>query len=337
MANRLDVPSLLKAIKREDLLLSGTLSATGTVGGTLARPTARLNAQGANLVAYEEAIGSLVADMNLAEREVQISRLDIDKPQPDGNGRVAATGTYHLDTRRYTADVKSENVRLLGLQLSDGQGVRGTVQLVAQVSGTVDAPEGQAHLVVDSLELNRTTTSQLGRLTIDAVAANKQAAINAVSNRFKLDAEALVALAKPWPTTVKVRADNLDLASLPLEGAPLLDGHLRATVAASGNLTEPERGQATMVPRCCGSWNGQPLRGDEPVPVFSYARRAAHNRNGSRSRANGCGVLTVAGALPLTNRAGQGDLHGRPPRTNLAAGKPTMIPPVTSTSRPTAR
>ena len=246
MANQLEVPSLLKAIKREDLPLSGTLSATGTVGGTLARPTARLNAQGANLVAYEEAIGSLVADVNLAEREVQVSRLDIDKPQPDGNGRVAATGTYHLDTRRYTADVKSENVRLLGLQLSDGQRVRGTVQLVAQASGTVDAPEGQAHLVVDSLELDRTTTSQLGRLTIDAVAANKQATINAVSDRFKLDAEALVALAKPWPTTVKVRADNLDLASLPLEGAPPLEGQLRATVEASGNLSEPERGQATM-------------------------------------------------------------------------------------------
>ena len=180
------------------------------------------------------------------------------------------------------------------------------MQLVAQASGTVDAPEGQAHLVVDSLELDRTTTSQLGRLTIDAVAANKQATINAVSDRFKLDAEALVALAKPWPTTVKVRADNLDLASLPLEGAPPLEGQLRATVEASGDLSEPERGQATMaLESFTGSWNGEPFAVTSPSDLRYADERLTIERLEVKSNES---VLAVSGALPLTDRAGEGDL-----------------------------
>ena len=305
-ADAVEVSSLLKAANREDLPMSGTLSASGTVGGTIDRPAGTMMTHGSNLVASEEPIGSLSADLSLAGREVEISRLDIDKPQPDGNGKVMATGSFNLDTKRYSVNVRSEGVRLVGLKLSDTQRIRGVVQLDAQGSGTVSSPEGKAHLVLDSLELDRSTTAQLGKLTIDAVAANKQATITATSEQFKLDVEALVALTKPWPTTVKVRADNLDLAALPLENPQPITGQLRATVEASGDLAEPERGQATMaLESFSGSWNGQPFSVTSPSDLRYADERLAIERLEVKSNES---VLTLSGALPLTDRAGQGDL-----------------------------
>ena len=43
------------------------------------------------------------------------SRMLLDKPQPDGAGRVEGSGTYQLDQRAFTFDIRSNNVQLLGL------------------------------------------------------------------------------------------------------------------------------------------------------------------------------------------------------------------------------
>ena len=72
--------------------VSGMLIARGTVGGTTTRPMAMITAQGSNLVAYEEQIGSLNADVRLDGRELTVSELVVDKPQPDQPGRLTATG-----------------------------------------------------------------------------------------------------------------------------------------------------------------------------------------------------------------------------------------------------
>ena len=103
IANDVGVPWLLKVANQPDVSASGVLSAMGTVGGTTERPQATVNVQGAKLVVYGEDFGSLNADVNLTGREVHVSRVTIEKPQPDTPGLITGTGSYHLDRRTYTA------------------------------------------------------------------------------------------------------------------------------------------------------------------------------------------------------------------------------------------
>jgi outer membrane protein assembly complex protein YaeT len=335
-ADSIDVAALLQAMNQANVPVSGTFLLRGTVSGTTARPMASINAQGSNLVAYEEHLGSLNADVRLDGRDVTLTELVVDKPQPDKPGRVIAKGTYNLDRKAYTFDLQSQDLKLLSLVLPGDQHVRGDVQkLTATGAGSVDSPAGTVDLDVDALETN---TTQVGRVTVNAVAKNNEATVTATADRFNLDANALVGLMRPWPTTLKVRADNLDLAALPARQAPPepdamqlpgLQGQLRATIDASGNLAEPEKGKATIaLDSLEGSWNGRPFTVTSPSPIqYADERLAVEKLQVMASDAS----LTVTGDLPLTDQAGEGaidvNLQGSlttvaqylPPETNIAA------------------
>jgi outer membrane protein assembly complex protein YaeT len=212
-ADQLEVPAILQAINKGDVPVAGTISARGMVGGTLDRPAAQLMAQGSNLVAYEEQIGSFTGNVTLEGRQVAVSDFVVDKPQPDGAGRLSVSGTYHLDRQAYTVDLKSENVRLVGLMLPNGQSVRGNVQLAGHGEGTVSSPAGTLEFNATDLQLNE---APLGNVVVKAMAADNQANITASADRFNVDANALIGLMRPFPATVKVQANGLDLATLPI-------------------------------------------------------------------------------------------------------------------------
>jgi translocation and assembly module TamB len=317
-ADNMEVPWLLKMANHEGIPASGTLSANGTIAGTTNRPSAMATVQGTELVAYAEPIGTLNANIGLAGRDVEVSRLVIEKPQPDQDGRLSATGSYNLDRRSYTLDLQSEGLRLVGLQLPGGERVRGTIELAGRGSGSVASPGGTLDLTIDGLEIERpqgdaTQTTPIGRVVVNAVAENKQATITASADRFNLNADALIALARPWPTTVKVRAENLDLASLPIgvttatdAGAPPLAGQLRATIDASGDLVAPEKGKAdATIESLSGTWYGRPFAVKGPSTV-EYADERLDIEH-LELEASGS-TLTVTGALPLTDRAGEGEV-----------------------------
>ena len=347
-ADNLQLQSLLEAMNQAGVNVSGMLSARGMVGGTTARPVATFTVQGSDLIAYEEPIGALNADLRLDGRELTITELVVDKPQPDQPGRLTATGTYNLDRKVYTFDLQSQGVRLVGLLLPNGQRVRGDVKLTAKGAGNIDSPEGNVDLDIDALELESTQASaspeqnparitQLGRVVIMAVARDNEATITATSERFNLDGDALIGLMRPWPATVKLRADSLDLAALPLQGVPEnaasklagLEGQLRATIDASGDLAEPAKGKATVALESFeGMWNGRPFMVTSPAPIqYADERLTVDRLEVVASDA----ALTVTGNLPLTDEADPGaiDLNLRgnlatvaqylPPETNLAA------------------
>ena len=321
-ANQVGVPSLLKVANQPDVPASGVLSAMGTIGGTTTRPEAMVNVQGANLVAYGEEFGALNADLNLTGREVHVSRFEIEKPQPDKPGVITATGSYHLDRRTYTANLMSEGLRLLGLQLPGGQTIRGDVQLVAEGMGSVDSPAGTADVTLEGLEIERpssqgsgeaeangeaTEVTPVGRVVINAVAENREATIKATAERFNTNADAIVTLARPWATKLTVRAENLDIATLPgLPASGTHEGQLRATVEASGDLVEPEKGTATAtIESFMGAWNGRPFTIMSPAPLqYANERLAIESLEVEASGS----MLTVKGELPLTDRAGEGEL-----------------------------
>lgn len=321
-ANDVGVPWLLKVANHPDVPASGVLTAMGTIGGTTSRPAAMVAVQGTKLAAYGEEFGSLNADVNLVGRELQVSRLVIEKPQPDMPGLITATGSYHLDRRTYTADVTSEGVKLLGLQLPGGETIRGDVQLAATGMGSVDSPAGKADLALDGLEIERPPSAasgeegpgkgapqvtEVGRVVVNAVAENRAATIKATAERYKVNADAIVALARPWPTTVTVRAENLDIATLPgLPASGTYEGQLRATVEATGDLVAPEKGMATAtIDSFMGAWNGRPFTVMSAAPLH-YADERLRIES-LQVEASGS-TLTVKGELPLTDRAGEGEL-----------------------------
>jgi outer membrane protein assembly factor BamA/autotransporter translocation and assembly factor TamB len=349
-ADTLEIQALLQALHKSEVPVSGVLAVRGTVGGTMGRPTAMVTAEGTNLVAYDEPIGALHADVQLDGPQLTLSQIVVDKPQPDRPGQLIATGTYDLDRRTYTFDLRSEGLRLVGLRLSDDQRIRGDVQqLTASGQGTISSPAGTLDLDVDALEIvnadaastaaanvNPTTSIGVGRLIVNAVAQNNEATIKTTAQRFNVNADAVIGLARPFPATVKVRAENLDLAALPIEAsprpdgmAPGLQGQLRATIDASGNLTEPEKGQANVaLDALDASWRGRPFTVTSPSPIRYENERV--NVEKLEVTANDVS-LTLSGDLPLTEESPAGaiavDLHGSlatlmlyaPPQTNIAS------------------
>jgi outer membrane protein assembly complex protein YaeT len=316
-ATTLDVQTLLRAANQADLPIYGTLTARGTVRGTATRPQASLDVHGADLVAYDETLGALSADVTVEGGTITVPRLLIDKPQPGGDGRVIATGAYNLDLGSYAADVRSENVKLLGVLLPGGQRIRGNLELAAHGTGLVAAPGGSASIVIDNLEIDglipsssdvaeAPRTSQWGRLTVDATAAGEGATIKASAPLFNTDVDAVVGLARPWPATVKVRADGLDITAVPLDISMALTGRLHATATATGPLADPVRGEATAtIESFSGSWNQQPFAVTSRSDLRYADERLDIDRLLVSARDSS---LTVSGVLPLTDRAGIGHL-----------------------------
>ena len=337
-ADQLQVGEILEALNTTGVPAVGTISARGMVGGTLDRPMATIVAQGSNLIAYEEQIGTFNADVRLDGRDLVLSSLVIDKPQPEGAGKLTASGTYNLDRETYKVDLKSDNLRLVNLTLPGGQRLRGAVQIAGNGEGTVSSPAGTVDLNATDLTLDE---KQIGNVTAKAVAANNQATITTSADRFNLDANALVGLTRPFPATVKVRAQNLDLAALPIGPKPEppsepdaprmavgLGGTLRASIDASGDLTNLENAKATVaLDELDGTWYGRPFTVTSPSPVQYADQRLTVDK--LQVSAEGTS-LTVGGQLPLTDQAGEGDitvdLRGSlttvgqylPPDTNIA-------------------
>ena len=317
--NALQVTELLRAMDQASVPASGTLSFNGRVGGTVDAPSAALTLNGANLVAYNETWGSLVARVDVAGRQVTLAELVLDKPQPQGDGRVAGTATYHLDRRSYTIDLRSQNLRLLSLALPDGRQVRGTLELTARGSGSIDQPSGTVNLVADALRIDQ---YEIGRIAADAVVANRQAIINASVPNYGVAANAVIGTDAPYATTAKVRVENLQLATLPLNLQTPLEGQLRATLDASGNLQTPERMQANaVIESFSGSWNAQPFSIDGPARLRYANERVAIDQLRLVAQDS---VVAVRGELPIreTGAAGAITIDARANLATLARYAP---------------
>jgi len=318
-ADDVNVATLLRAVNQPGLPIAGEIAAHGTVRGTLGRPLVHIDATGSNLVAYNELLGSLTATIQLNGRELTLSELLVDKPQPVEPGRLSATGTYDLDRRTYTFDVQSQSLKLLGLVVPEGQTVRANVpHLAGHGAGSLDSPEGNVDLQIDAIEIDDTT--RLGRVVVNGVAKDGTATVTATAEQFDLDARADIGLHAPWPTTLTMHARDLELAALPLpswltaraETFTGLQGRLRATLNASGTLEMPAAGQASVtIDSFTGTWNGRPFAVTSRSPIdFADARLTID----SLSIEGADTSLTMSGDLPLADRTQQGDiaidLHG---------------------------
>jgi outer membrane protein assembly complex protein YaeT len=316
-ADAADLRALLGAAYAKGAPVSGTVGAHGTVRGTVARPLGTFAVTGADMVAFGETFGSLNAAVALAGRDITLTRLVVEKPQPDGPGRITAIGSYNLNRKAYSLDLQSENVQLLALTLPGGQRIGGKLELSAKGAGSITSPAGSASLSIDSLEVDglRTPSTNsgnappplsLGRIVMAATAANHEAVISASAQRFDLDGNAVVGLARPWRTTLRVRANDSLLERLPLNVRAPYDGRLRATLDAAGDLAQPGRGRATAdIEALSGSWNGQPFTVTSARPLRYENQRLTIDGLELTARDSS---LKVTGELPLTAGGAAGDV-----------------------------
>ncbi|HEX6975126.1 MAG TPA: hypothetical protein VF147_12040, partial [Vicinamibacterales bacterium] len=299
-----DLRTLVRAAYPTAAFFDGRVVARGTVRGTVARPSANVAVTADHLVAFGETLGSMHADLAVAGPDVTLSRLVIEKPQPDGRGRFNATGSYNMARRTYDFDLQSENVELQGMTLPDGRRIAGKLELSAKGAGSLSSPAGSASLSLDSL--GSEGTLPLGRVVVRATAANHEAVIDASAERFNLVANAVVGLASPWTTTLKARADDLPLESLPLKLQTPFDGRLSATFEAAGDLAHAVRGRATAdVESLSGSWNGQPFSITTTGPLRYENQRLALEGLELIARESS---VRVSGELPLRSDDAAGAL-----------------------------
>ena len=292
---RADIAALLAALDRADIPAEGVVSLQANAAGTLANPRATLSMQAADVAAYGEIVGTLTADAELVDRDVRLRKLQLIKPQPDGDGTLTANGSYHLDRRTLNLQLESEQLRLLNLMLPDGVPVRAALQVEAGAHGTLEDPTGTARLVVEEL---RVRDDDLGRVTVDANVAGQQAHVQARAEKFRIDADAQLGTLEPYQTNVRVLVDDLDLASLPVELNPPLTGRVRARLDGHGSLSSPADGTATTtIEEMIVTWNGQPIATEGPATIrvrepsvrTRSLRRTCAGLDGGRARNAACG------------------------------------------------
>ena len=82
----LSVASMLTVSGHQIGSAQGTLALTGTAEGTVDSPRVNASLRGSDLAVWQERLGELAAEVTLTGRQVAVTQLALDKPQPDGYG-----------------------------------------------------------------------------------------------------------------------------------------------------------------------------------------------------------------------------------------------------------
>ena len=325
-ADAVPIGSLFQTAELGDIPATGIVSAEARVNGTTARPEASIRVQGNDLTAYNETWGTLVADVRVSGPQIDIASLQLDKPQPGGNGRIVASGSYHLEARRYDLDVRSQDLRLLSLQVPGSPVITGGLDISGGGTGDVAQPSGRVNFHASNLVVG---DYAIGDVIADTTLANGTASTTANADRFALTARSEIAVKQPYLARIVAEVNDLDLGALPLKLQTPLTGRVRANIDAEGPLAEPRRGTAhARVETFEGSWRGMPFRVEGPAEVRYGHERLAIDRLRVLAQDS---TVEVSGDLPLIDGSAPGAIsinananlatlaHYAPVGTDLAA------------------
>jgi outer membrane protein assembly complex protein YaeT len=292
-ADAFSIATVLAGMNQPGLPISGDLAFTAEVNGVVDAPDASLHLTGRGLRAYQEELGALDLQAQLRGRELRVSGARL--------GPLTAFGAYNLDSRRYQLQANAQDWRLSQLTLPDGTPVRATVTIDAAGQGSLDDPAGNLKLVAENIQYG---SRDLGRAELSARGANRRVELEALAPKFHLAATAQTATRDPYPATLQVRLTQSDLAALPVQLDPPLEGTVSATLDASGNLKDYQRADLKAdVSSLDLTWNGLPIRAEGPV----RARYTAGTLTVDPSVFVAAGSrVEVAGALPLDTSAPEG-------------------------------
>jgi translocation and assembly module TamB len=197
---------------------------------------------------YGEPVARIRAEGNIAGQTIKLNSLTVSEEA----GKVSATGSYDLKSRRFQLDAKGAAINVARIQWLHHKGVdvTGKLGFSVQGSGTLDDPRLEAHATLAGLQVSG---EPLGGLELVAHTANRSATYD-LSTRLEgaeLTAHGQTALNGDYPTQAKIQFSRFNIAALfkmahmqGLSGESALAG----TVTLEGPLAKVEnlRGEARL-------------------------------------------------------------------------------------------
>ncbi|MBI4907949.1 MAG: outer membrane protein assembly factor BamA [Acidobacteria bacterium] len=308
------LPLILTAANLKDVPVTGELGFHAAISGTVDHPQGEVRLNGANIVAYSEPVGTLTAMAQLDGKTVRVNPIEL--------GPLKAQATYEFESKQHTLQA-SADWQLTQLQIPGSVAVRGPVQLTLNSKGSINDPEAVIRLSSSNLEVD---AKSYGPLQLNANVVNQRAAIEAAARQFHLTAKADVATQAPYQATFEVKAQDTDLASLPVSIDPRLKGTISANVSGETPLNEPAKAQIkAQVPALNITFNEHPVRSDGAIEASYASQRLTIEKATVLAAAS---RLSLSGTLPLEESAGAGAINvdAKLNLTDLAPYIPTEKP-----------
>lgn len=305
------IPLLLKGL-RQDLPVSGTWSAAVTASGALNSPAVQLRATAANLAAYGERLGLLSVESTLQGRTIELKSLSLTQPRSGTGsgsgtgpgtrtGTLEATGTYGIDSRLYTLQMKGDQLTFESFVLPSKTALRGVVDLTASGSGSVDDPGLNSTIGIKGLQVDQ---YELGDASATIAVAARQARLEAALPRYHARLTSTSAIEAPHTTKFELGVQGLEIASLPVKLEPALTGSVDAVVRGAGEPGNWKDGNLeASITRAEVTVRGQTLRNDGPLQATVTGRRLTVAPS---TVTMGDSRLSMDGTLPLDDTAGTG-------------------------------
>jgi translocation and assembly module TamB len=251
---RLDASKLnvhdLRAFTGQDLPVEGVLDAQLQADGPLRAPVGSGWVELAQGSVYGEPVERLHAQGSFANRLIRITSAAVD----EAGGRIAATGSYDLPSRRFQLDATGTGIDLARIAWLRGQGVNATGKLAFTLtgSGTPADPHLEAHATLPGLVLSG---ESLGGLDLRAHTNNHTVFYTLTTHPEGADltAQGQTALAGDHFTQARLDFSRFNVAFLfklaHVQGLSA-DSALAGSIAIEGPLARPEqlRGDARLRP-----------------------------------------------------------------------------------------
>ena len=279
-------------------LVRGSLRADADVNGTVGHPLIRLNIDSNRAAVAGQEVVNVQARARLDGSMLDLEELSAAQPSivaENSSGRIRVTGKYDLEAGTYDGTVNASSWRIV--QTPDVP-VSGVVSLEYSGRGKGRMVYGKARVFTNLVVAQ---DFPLGDIISDVELVGDRATIAARAPEFNAVADANVGLSAPYPTSLRVKAQSLDLTRA-LSGLHLpvaIDGTANIAAQADGPLEQLRDARASVdVSALDGHIQTLPVALREPARLRYDARRAVVERlEGSIGKTS----FSVSGALPLSS------------------------------------
>ncbi len=290
--------ALLSLIKLK-IPAGGVLSASARLGGTFERPQGTGSIRGQGLKIYQEPIGSLIAEFQFLDRQVELSQIRLEKDS--GGGMAEGRGAYNLDSHEFTFRGVGKDLRFDSLAAPNRSAFRGAVDFTIEGSGTAEQPVVKAEISASGAEARGV---KLGLLSARADLRDHVLNAEARLPRFGLTANVRIGAGAPYPMDFRAKASRLDLALL---GHEKISGALDADFAGSGILQNLLEAQASAsFQNVSARFAGADIKARGPINL-EYRDGLLQIPSGATIE-SGHSVLQIRGSVPVLKESPEGSL-----------------------------
>ena len=294
------IADLLAGLGRPDAKADGRLTVVAQLRGTARRPVVQADLQGADLVAFGEPLGQLAAQVETANEQILLRRLELLRPNGES---LAAAGTYDLTHRSLSLQADSEKFTLQSLELPTGLPVRGTLSFRLQASGSIENPAGSLTFLGSHL---RVRDQEVGEVGLRVKVSDRHLALQLDAPKYDLVGQLTSAIDRPYLAQFQAQTTHLDLGTLGL-GERTPQGKLSAKIEGQGPLGDWRKIEAQAeIAQFDLTYNNEPIRSQGPIRAMF--RDGLLSVEQATVVAAGSSVH-VTGTLPLERQAPAGDLR----------------------------